>query len=119
MKMFSFVKRNVFRALKKKQQYKKKSCVRKVLSGKALIQFTLSIIIINRNKIEIAPIYTTRYTNPINSTPKTKSKSELKKIQPTRLSTEYIGFSQKISTKLKNTAKLLNNIKKLKYIETL
>jgi hypothetical protein len=40
-------------------------------------------------------------------------------MHPTKLNIEYMGFWQKINTRLKTTAKLLNIKKRLKYIQTL
>lgn len=56
--------------------------------------------------------------NDINSIPYINKIITLKRMHPTRLKIEYIGFWKKTKTNPKNTAKLLKIKKKKKYIAT-
>ena len=100
--------------MKKKHKCKKKLTIDNCEKDK-LIAFTFNIIIMNKNKIAIAPMYTTKYTNDINSIPYMNKINTLKKIQPTKLKIEYIGFWKKTKTSPKNMERLLKIKKKKKY----
>ena len=67
----------------------------------------------NKKSIAIAPMYTTKYTKDINSNPYINNIITLKRIQPTKLKIEYIGFWKKTKPKPKKIATLLNKIKNI------